>query len=104
MGIHLAKQDEISIDDLDGFDEEMHDHNEEMQMMLDNIFEESNHQMNAALELTKLLLDTNEKTGVAVNEEKVFDLYRQAIKVVCETSPMNKIMDRMKELTHQDEC
>lgn len=52
----------------------------------------SGQQLNAALELTKIILDHHKKDSI--NEKYIFSIFRQATEVVDEVSPLKKLLQR----------
>jgi hypothetical protein len=55
---------------------------------------ETNHQQTeAALELTKLIVNSTP----GLNEEKVFNIYREAMKVIMESSPLLNLVEKFTD-------
>lgn len=67
--------------------------NDTINGMLGNLMGASNHQMNIALELTKLVI---EKGSVAdIKEEAVFSIFKRASKTVSESFPLKPLWDQL---------
>jgi len=61
--------------------------------MLDSFTEASNHQMMMAIELTKVVVSKNSDPNLS--EEKIFDTFKNAAKVIFECSPLRAILEKL---------
>lgn len=55
--------------------------------MMETLIETHNHQTMMAIELTKVALSKNSDTNIS--EDKVFDIFKRALQVITESSPLN---------------
>ncbi|MGB6976239.1 MAG: hypothetical protein WBE18_02115 [Gammaproteobacteria bacterium] len=74
-------------------DDDPNEDHEVVNDMLENVFQVANHQIHAALELTKII--TDKTTQAAVSKEQIFDTYREALKVIAESSPLLGLMEKL---------
>lgn len=65
--------------------------NEIYSTILTNMVEATNNQMNIAVELTKLVSNTNNSS--TLNEEKIFSIFQKAMHVIGTCSPLKKIWE-----------
>ena len=66
---------------------------EAMFSMMSDLVESSRHQMQIAVELTKLAEE--EKVVVPFKEEDIFSIFRRASKVVADSSPIKELLEKM---------
>ena len=79
-------EDEIDFSQMDLED------NECMAGMMSGFIEASHHQMILAVELTKLVASKN--SAESMTEEKIFSVFKQASKVISESSPLKVLWEK----------
>lgn len=75
-------------DNLDYLDES----HEGLASLMEDLMETTNHQMMMAIELTKVALSKNSDLNMSV--DKVFDIYKKALQVITDASPIKKILEK----------
>jgi hypothetical protein len=60
--------------------------------MMESLIETHNHQTMMAIELTKVVLSKNSEPNMS--EDKVFDVFKKALQVITESSPLNSFVEK----------